>query len=378
MAQSGLTLEQGREALAAWRAAGENATQAAAQLGMPRATFQNRLRFGKRMASMPADGAAKIAAVGAPLESVSAAWFKDNDVSVLCRFDNQGETTSFLDQCRESFDDISAAPRITLGNPIAPDLLTVYPIVDHHLAMHAWGRETGESYDLKKGVGRLLECSSRLIGATPKSGHAQIVNLGDFFHADDSRNETPASGHRLDVDGRYYKVINAGVDVTAAVIEMAAAKHETVTYRAIRGNHDPHSHVALTVALQQRYRDNPRITIEASENDFHPIRWGSCMALCHHGDKAKAERLVHFMADHYAKHWGETFWRYLWTGHIHHDSAKDIGGVHWESFRTLAPKDSYAHTNAYSSRQTMQAITLSKEHGEIERNKVQVLPPWAT
>ncbi len=374
-----LSDELALEAYHAWVAAGHNDTKAAGQVGMNPNTFRSRRLIGERLVQIPQGGIEKIRATGAPLQNATAAWFKDDNVSVLCRFDSEpGAEQSFLDRCKDALSGVPAVRKVATPRGTEKDLMTVYPIVDHHLAMHAWEKETGENYDLSIGRDRLIASAERLMATTPSSEVAEIVNLGDFFHQDDSRNETPASKHQLDVDGRYFKVIDTGVEVTAAVIDHALRKHGKVRYRAIRGNHDPHAHVALTVGLMQRYRNEPRVEVVASDNDFHLIRWGKCLALCHHGDKARAERLVMFMSDHYAKQWGETFWRFLWTGHIHHDSAKDIGGVHWESFRTLAPKDAYAHSHGYSSRQTMNAITLHKDEGEVIRNKVNITPPWAS
>jgi len=91
------------------------------------------------------------------------------------------------------------------------------------------------------------------------------------------------------------------------------------------------------------------------------------MLAAHHGDKAKAERLVLHAAETEAKMFGSTIHRHYLTGHIHHDSSKDIGGFKHESFRTLAPKDSWSHGMAYSSRQSMVAISYHKDQGEFQR-----------
>jgi hypothetical protein len=113
-----------------------------------------------------------------------------------------------------------------------------------------------------------------------------------------------------------------------------------------------------------------RVEVLAEPSDFFADHFGDNMILAHHGDKAKPERLVMSAADNYSKIWGQTKHRFCWTGHIHHKSAKDIGGMLFESFRTLAPKDAYAHSHAYTSRQSMTAITLHKTQGERVRNQV--------
>lgn len=80
--------------------------------------------------------------------------------------------------------------------------------------------------------------------------------------------------------------------------------------------------------------------------------------------------LVMFLADQYAKVWGETQHRYLYTAHLHHLKAADIGGVQWEQLRAMTARDAHAIANAYSARAQLQAITMHREGGEIQRVKV--------
>ena len=94
------------------------------------------------------------------------------------------------------------------------------------------------------------------------------------------------------------------------------------------------------------------------------------MIAAHHGDKAKPERLVMFLADEHAKMWGKTKYRFLWTGHLHHHKSADIGGVQWEQLRAMTARDAYAVAHSYSARAQLQAITLHRSGGEIQRVKV--------
>lgn len=78
------------------------------------------------------------------------------------------------------------------------------------------------------------------------------------------------------------------------------------------------------------------------------------------------------MATDRAKDWGETEFRYLHTGHIHHDTMKEYPGVKVESFRTLAAKDAYATWNGYRSGQDSKAIVYHRDFGEVERHTVNI------
>ena len=55
------------------------------------------------------------------------------------------------------------------------------------------------------------------------------------------------------------------------------------------------------------------------------------------------------------------------TGHVHHDQAKDIGPLRWESLRAFAPPDAYAASMGYGARRALQSITFDAEDGMVLR-----------
>ncbi len=254
------------------------------------------------------------------------------------------------------------------------DLLSVYVIADQHLGLMSWRRETGENYDLRIGADRLRSCMSRLVSQSPASNQAIVLNLGDWQHADDSRNVTPRSGHVLDVDGRYFKVLTTGVQLMMDCIELALQKHETVLVRNIPGNHDPHASIALTVALSAFYANNPRVTVDDDPSDFFFHRFGATLIGANHGHKMKAPSMAMSMAVRRREDWGQTKFHWFLFGHIHHETAKEVGDVRCESFQTLAAKDAYAHGGGYNSGQSLTSVTLHISDGEIGRHRVNIGP----
>jgi predicted phosphodiesterase len=254
------------------------------------------------------------------------------------------------------------------------DLLQVYPVADHHLGMRAWALETGENYDLDIAAKRLRACMGRLVAQSPASKQAVIVNLGDYYHADDQRNMTPRSGHILDVDGRYFKVLTTGVQLMIDCIELALAKHQTVLVRNVPGNHDPHASIALTVALKAFFNNNKRVTIDADPSEWFFHRFGQTLIGAHHGHRAKPQNMAMTMACLRREDWGATRYHWLLFGHIHHETAKEVGDVRCESFQTLAAKDAYAAGSGYCSGQSISSITLHREDGEIGRHRINLTP----
>ena len=51
---------------------------------------------------------------------------------------------------------------------------------------------------------------------------------------------------------------------------------------------------------------------------------------------------------------------------------KEFSGLTWESFRTLAAKDAWAAGRGYRAGRDMLCIVHHREHGEIERHRVDI------
>lgn len=246
-------------------------------------------------------------------------------------------------------------------------LLTVYPIVDLHLGLYAWGRETGADYDTEIASGLLRQSIANLVARSAASHTAIILDMGDYFHADDSRNQTKRSGNPLDVDTRYARVLQVGVELTVACIELALQKHEHVIYRKLPGNHDDETSLMLAIALAAWFRNDPRVTVDTDPSRFFMHTHGKVMIAATHGDMLKMGDMAGFMAANWPKEWGMTEFRYAYTGHVHHDRVKSGGGVRAESFNTLAAKDAWHAASGYVSSRSAVSITMHKDMGEIDR-----------
>ncbi|MDX0897407.1 hypothetical protein GOD90_10420 [Sinorhizobium medicae] len=256
------------------------------------------------------------------------------------------------------------------------DLCTYYPIVDPHIGMLAHWQETGESNDLKIGTGRVGGTLQKLIGRSPESETAVIINTGDFFHADDQRNVTPASGHQLDVDGRDHKVKWAGVNLLRSTIDLALQKHKKVVVKNLKGNHDPESAKWLNISLGMFYWNEPRVEIDPEDgnNDHFFHLFGVNYTGATHGHTMKPDRMYVMMAEDNPDYWNASLYRWCIFGHIHHETKKQIGSLICESFSQPVPKDAYAHSHGYRSGSAMQSVTLHAQDGESDRVIVRFPP----
>jgi hypothetical protein len=272
-----------------------------------------------------------------------------------------------LERAAAAFSDIPKAPPIPAPKLAQSDLLTLYPIYDAHVGMRAWAEETGyDDYDLRLAVSDLHHAIGKVMALSPDSEEAIVLIGGDFFHGDDDTNQTPKSRNPLDVDGRHFKVLDTGIEVTAAIIERAASKHKKVTVRVLRGNHDPHSHMVLTLALSQRYRDSKRIVVEKSPRDIFMYQWGKCLIAGHHGDKQKPERLAMILAE-ICPFWTASPYRIVFTGHNHSLKSEDFPGISWEQLRAFCPPDAFGAQ--FAPRRAIHAITFNKNSGISTRTQ---------
>jgi len=258
----------------------------------------------------------------------------------------------------------------------AADLCNYYPIVDPHIGMLSYGKETGQSNDLKIGVDRVESTLQRLIGWAPPAETAVIINTGDFFHADDQRNATPASGHQLDVDGRDQKVKWAGVNMLRTTIDFALQRHKRVIVKNLKGNHDPESAKWLNISLGLFYSNEPRVEIDPADanNDHFFHLFGVNYVGATHGHTMKPDRMYVMMAEDNPEYWNASLYRWCIFGHIHNETKKQIGSLICESFSQPVPRDSFAHSHGYRAGNAMQSITLHREGGEQGRGR-QNFPP---
>lgn len=269
---------------------------------------------------------------------------------------------SFAEESKIAKEKRTQRPRNTKKN-----LLSVYAIGDAHVGLLAWSNETGQDVTLMQTVEDLKMAMGLLVEKADNTSSALIIDVGDWFHSDNQNNRTAHSGNALDVDGRYGKVLKAGMEVAVNLIELALKKHNKVTWRSAIGNHNEHSAIMMMAFLQAWYRNEPRVEIASSENMFYYMKWGKNLIGITHGHTVKPEKLGEIMSVDCERFWSNSEHRWWYTGHIHHQSVKEFPSCTVESFNTLIGKDSWHSASGYRSKQQMTCITLSKEYGEEDR-----------
>lgn len=249
------------------------------------------------------------------------------------------------------------------------ELATLLTITDFHLGMLAWEDETGEAWDTQIARDVLLNAVHDLIQGSPKSGLGILNQLGDFMHFDSLLSVTPSSGHILDADTRYGRLVELTITLMQEVVRMMLKAYPKVLVIQAEGNHDIAGSVWIRKHLKHMFADEPRVTVDDTEFPYYAHLHGKTMLAFHHGHKMKLSAVHKLFASEprYRPMWGEATRCYIHTGHLHHERVIEDGGAIAEQHPTLASRDAYAVRGGWVSQSGAKAITYDKTDGEVHR-----------
>lgn len=262
--------------------------------------------------------------------------------------------------------DIPSVPAIQPPLSSNKELLNLYIFTDYHVGMLAWHREGGEDWDLAVAETLLVSAFADMIAKSPDAQTAIVGQLGDFLHTDSFKPLTPASGHLLDADSRFPKMIEVAVRVLRRIVTMALEKHEKVIVLMAEGNHDESSSAWLRVLFKALFDENPRVIVEDSPLPFYAYQHGEVMLAFHHGHKVKMDALPALFAQQFREMWGATKKSYGHSGHYHHEVIKEYSGIKWTQHPTLSARDAYAARGGYHAERATNVITYHKKYGQVQ------------
>jgi hypothetical protein len=249
-------------------------------------------------------------------------------------------------------------------------LLTLYTLTDCHVGMLAWHKEGGEDWDLKIAEATLFGCFEQMIASSPPAKIGFVNQLGDFLHYDSLVPVTPTSGHIVDADGRFPKMVKVAIRILRRVIDIALMKHEHVVVLLAEGNHDMAAATWLQQMFGVMYENEPRVTIIESPLPYYAYQHGRTMLAFHHGHLRKPQEFVRVFAPLFPAMWGNTDFRYAHAGHRHHRQVLEDGGMIVTQHPTLAARDAYSARGGYFANQAATAITYHDTFGQVAENTV--------
>lgn len=246
-------------------------------------------------------------------------------------------------------------------------LLNLYTVSDFHLGMLAWADESGDDWDMKIAEDLFSRWFDAAFQKAPDAGTGVINLLGDLAHFDSLDAVTPASGHVLDADTRYQKLVRYMIRMVRRVVDMALVKHKTVRLLIVQGNHDESGMIWLAEMFSTLYDNEPRVFVDTSPDVYKMVQHGKTTLFFHHGHKARFDAIEPVMIAKFRKAFGESVYSYAHVGHLHHQKIVESRNMIVEQHRTLAAKDAYASRGGWMSGRSANVITYSAEYGEVAR-----------
>jgi hypothetical protein len=284
---------------------------------------------------------------------------------VKASIDNERQQQIFREAVNAMASELPRLTPIVTPEQLNSDLMTLYTLTDAHIGMLAWHREGGADWDLGIAEAVIVGCFEQIIKCSPDSETAVLNQLGDLLHYDGLSAVTPTSGHVLDADGRFTKMVEVAVRVLRRIIVMLLAKHKTVHIILAEGNHDMASSVWLRTMFKALYENEPRITVDDSALPYYAYEFGDVMLTFHHSHLKKFGAMREVIPAMFAPMWGRTKKRYCHTGNYHHTREEtEQGGLKVMQHPTLAARDAYASRGAWFSDREICSITYHRRFGQ--------------
>lgn len=241
------------------------------------------------------------------------------------------------------------------------DNVLVLPIFDVHLGKLAWGKESGENYDLKIASSRFRNAVNSIVIRAADVGFSKIIfPLGnDFFQFDNPASET-TRGTRVDSDLRWKKMFKVGVDLLKEALDFCK-RYAPVDVILVQGNHDNTMSFYAFEALRGWYDGDKNITIDNNIQTRTYRRVGVNLLGFTHGDKEK-DNLYRIMQQEARDMWGKTKYSEWIIGHYHRSYVDEKQGVTKRVVGSFSGTDAWHYEHGYvGTTRSAQGIIYNKK-----------------
>lgn len=283
---------------------------------------------------------------------------------------DRAKLAAMMEAATEAFaSDVDRADPVSPPESTNDELLALYPVFDLHIGALAHKHECGENYSTELAEKAMRDFFDYSVASAPASSKAVLLIGGDFLHSDGLEAVTPASGHILDQDSRYEKLVYVAIRAIRRAISKMLEKHREVDIQILPGNHDQSGMVWLRAGMAAHYEDEPRVYVDVSARIMHRTRFGNTLLGYTHGHTMKKPdtRLAALAVD-FPQDFGNSKYRYTHSGHFHHQTVTEhtlgIDEVHG----AMAAKDAYSANGGWRSYRQAAVIIYSSKFGEVGRH----------
>jgi len=303
--------------------------------------------------------------------TVKAGWIKNENSSLYFRNPNfENILTNQKDFQDNLINSLKAESKeyktIKRGANENGHLLIVDP-ADVHVGKLCSAFETGKDYDTQIAVQRCLDGVQGILEKSKGFNIDKIVFIGgnDILHVDNARNTT-TSGTYQDASGMWYDNFLMAKQLYVDILENLL-KFADVDFVFNASNHDYTNGFFLAQVIEAHFNNCKNIRFQNSINHRKYFMYGNSLIGSTHGDGAKQVDLGSLMSVEAKEHWANSEYRYFYTHHVHHKTAKDFINVTVESLRSPSPADSWHHRNGYINQPAIEGFIHSKTKGQVAR-----------
>ena len=306
---------------------------------------------------------------GISISDVKHGWIKSDKSSLFFKNPNfQSESKEkFIEDLIKDLQQYSPSfPNIKREKTKDNHCLVLDP-ADIHVGKLCTAFETGTDYNQQIAVKRVLDGVKSILDKSNGFNINKIIFIGgnDILHTDNP-NRTTTGNTPQDTDGMWYENFLMAKQLYIDVLEILISISD-VHFVFNPSNHDYTNGFFLADVIQTYFRNCKNITFDCSIKHRKYTTYGNSLIGTTHGDGAKQQDLGQLMSIEAKQYWVESEYRYFYTHHVHHKTAKDYINVTVESLRSPSPADSWHDRKGYISKAAIEGFIHSQKNGQIAR-----------
>jgi len=126
--------------------------------------------------------------------------------------------------------------------------------------------------------------------------------------------------------------------------------------------------------LEMRYATAPMIQVPGTYGHHWFRRHGKVLVGATHGHTMKPAAMAAMLPEECPADWASSTYHHMIFGHVHHETAKQIGSVRVESLSAPCARSTFEAAGGYASARAFVAIVYHRTLGEVARYRSVVGP----
>jgi hypothetical protein len=262
-------------------------------------------------------------------------------------------------------------PVITQTIGVAKNCALEINIPDLHIGKLAWGKETGEDYDIKIAVERYKKAVYELLSRVNTQAIEKfILPVGNDMINVDNKGNTTTAGTNVSCDSRFGKMFQTAKELLIDTIDNLSGI-APVEVIIVPGNHDTVAMFTLGEVLDAWYHNNELVTVINTHTPRKYLQYGSNLLMYCHGHNEKLQDLGIICATEQPQLWAATKFRRVHVGHFHHSKqikfidVQEYPGFTVKVLNSLSANDAWHAEKGYNSLKGAEAFLYHKDKGLI-------------